>query len=82
MAMGAIKESACGRALSENTLPASVGVALAAIQGSHEMVKDKNADHDSELETLRNENTDLRARLARLEALVQTLANSQTGGGR
>ena len=70
MAMGAIKESACGRALSENTLPAFVGVALAAIQGLHEMVKDKNAEHDTELETLRSENFELRARLARLEALM------------
>ena len=66
------------------------GVALAAIKGLHEMVKEKGAqlaDHDTELETLRSENFELRSenaeikhRLARIEAMMLLLdATSQEG---
>ena len=52
------------------------GVALAAIQGLHEIVKEK----DTEIGTLRESNERLEARLSALEALVAELAANKDGG--
>jgi hypothetical protein len=58
------------------------GVALAAIQGLYEVVKEK----ECEIEELRNQKeqeiTELREKLARLEEMVGTLAANAPGGGR
>ncbi len=51
------------------------GVALAAIQGLHEIVKEK----DGEISTLKKQNAKLEARLASLEALVRTMAKEWKG---
>ncbi len=52
------------------------GVALAAIQGLHESLREKG----EEISTLKKQNATLEARLAVLEALVETLAKEGKGG--
>ncbi len=54
------------------------GVALAAIQGLHEIVKEKEA----EIAAVRAKNTELEARLERLEALIGAVAGERNGGAR
>jgi len=51
------------------------GVALAAIQGLHEIVQEK----DTELSTLRKQNAQLQERLSALETLVENLAEKVGG---
>ncbi|MDP2896139.1 MAG: tail fiber domain-containing protein [bacterium] len=51
------------------------GVALAAIQGLHEIVQEK----DEEISTLKKQSAKLEARLASLEALVGTMAKEWKG---
>ena len=52
------------------------GVALAAIQGLHEIVEEKQ----DRISTLEERNADLEARLAALEALVETLVKERKDG--
>ena len=52
------------------------GVSLAAIQGLHEFVKEK----DAEISTLKKQNADLESRVAALESLVEELAKERKGG--
>jgi hypothetical protein len=52
------------------------GVSLAAIQGLHHIVQEK----DAEISTLKKQNATLEARLGALEALVQTLVKERKGG--
>ena len=52
------------------------GVALAAIQGIHEIVQKK----DAKISMLQKQNADLESRVAALEALVQELAKQRRGG--
>jgi hypothetical protein len=54
------------------------GVALAAIQGLHEIVEEK----DAEISKLKEQNVDLEGRLSALEALVEELAGRRTEGGK
>ncbi len=54
------------------------GVALAAIQGLHEIVKEK----DAEIDAVRAKNTELEARLERLEALIGAATGERNGGAR
>ncbi len=54
------------------------GVAFAAIQGLYEVVQDK----DCRIEELEDQNAELHARLAALEALVGKLVSPHNGGGR
>ncbi|NQT84940.1 tail fiber domain-containing protein [bacterium] len=52
------------------------GVALAAIQGLHEIVQEK----DARISSLEKQNTELKARLTALEAVVRKLAQQHEGG--
>jgi len=54
------------------------GVALAAIKGLHEIVKQK----DARIAAQEEEMSALRARLAKLEAIVSNLADTKNGGAR
>jgi len=54
------------------------GVALAAIQGLHQLAEER----DAEIETLRTQSASLRARLEQLEMIVAELSTIQNGDAR
>jgi len=61
------------------------GVALAAIKGLHELVKEKDAEiaaQKGEIAALKERNANLEARFAAMEAIVAELGKTRKGGAR
>ncbi len=61
------------------------GVALGAIQGLHELLKEKDAQiaaQNGRIEAQKKEISELRARLEKVEAMTSTLAKAKDGGVR